>query len=995
MKYIIFLLCFRFFLLSTHVSADVPPSFEKAVAPLLARRCLSCHGGTKPRGGLDLSTHKGLLTGGDSGKVVNAGEADKSLLWKRVRTGEMPPKTKLSPVEKALLKKWIDAGARWENGPIDLFRYTTDTRAGYDWWALQPVKRPAVPKVKAGDRILTPIDAYLLQELSSGNLTFSEKAKPRQLIRRLYFDLIGLPPEPEVVQAFEANPSDEAYRKLVDKLLDSPRYGERWARHWLDVVRFGESDGFERNNPRKNFWHYRDWVIRAFNSDMPFDEFARMQIAGDVLTNDYDGAAAVGFLVAGVHNTVVGQSERMKKLARQDELEEITGTVGQTFLGLTVHCARCHDHKFDPIRQKEYYQLTATLAGVNHGERNVAATSDPKRLAEIVQRIKQHRESLEYIVADTRKAILADRKAKKTPVSLPEPLAQWNFDGDCQDKAGQLHGKLNGNARIVDGSLVLDGRSYMSTVPLKTNLAEKTLEAWVTVDDLNQRGGGVMSVQTLNGATFDAIVYGEQQPKRWMAGSDFFRRTRSFQGPEEAEAGKKPVHMAFVYRKDGTITAYRNGQPYGKPYKTGFQTFQANRAQILFGLRHSPPGGNKFFRGKVLQAKLYDRALSPDAVAASAGRPSEYISQEELLNRLKGGKRVQAKILFDELEKLEKQRQQLQDAKQHRVYTNIARNPGPTFVLERGDVMAVGERVSPIGVKALKPVAGVLALPENASDAQRRKKLAEWITHPDNPLFARVIVNRLWHYHFGQGIVQTPSDFGFNGGRPSHPQLLDWLAAELRSRKYSLKAMHRLIVTSAAYQQSSKLNEKALKEDANNRLLWRWVPKRLEAEVIRDATLQVAGQLNRQMGGPGFEDVRTQPNNGTTYYIPVDPVGKSFHRRTIYRFTPRGGRSSLLDTFDCPDACAAAPKRVVTTTPLQALSLFNNTFMLRMSDAMARRIASGRKEVDQQVERAFRLCFGRDPMAKEQRLAEQLVRDHGLSALCRALLNSNEYLIVD
>ncbi len=973
-------------------------SFDKQIAPILASHCIDCHSGKRPKGGLDLSRRKLAFEGGNKGFAIVPGQPTKSALWNRVHDGEMPPKKRLPKAQAALLKKWIASGAKWGSDPIDPYRYTTNKRAGYDWWALQPLRRPKLPQVQNKAKVRNPIDAFLLAQLETHKLNFSKEASPRALVRRVYFDLIGLPPAPEVVEAFAKNPTDQAYKRIVEKLLASPHHGERWARHWLDVVRYGESDGFERNNPRKNLWHYRDWVIRALNDDMRYDQFAKMQITGDVLMNgSHEGVAAVGFLVSGVHNTVVGQSERMRKLARQDELEEIVGTLGQTFLGLTVNCARCHDHKFDPIHQEEYYRLISALGGVYHGERNVNSDKVRKRREVVILKLSQLQGDLATIEGKARVAILKAREASKTKKPQPpQPFAAWEFEIDFKDSIGNLHAKAFGNARLQNGALVLDGKSYVGTKRITRAFREKTLEAWVIVDDLNQRGGGVMSLQTPNGATFDAIVYGEREPRRWMAGSDFFRRTRSFGGPAENETKNKPIHIAIVYKQDGTITAYRNGRIYGKPYKTGFQKFGANNATILFGLRHSPPGGNKFFRGKILRARLYDRALSPDAVAASAGAESNYISEKELVSHLSPQAKKRRMALLHKLAKLDDELAKLKKAQARKVYSVTPKNPGVTNVLLRGDIGAIGKVVTPSGVSSISGLSADFNLKANSPDAERRKKLAEWITHPQNPLFARVIVNRLWHYHFGSGLVKTPNDFGFNGGRPSHPELLDWLASELQRQNYSLQAIHRLIVTSNAYRQSSRRNPKAHAIDANNRLLWRYSPRRLEAEVVRDSILQVAGKLNRDMGGPGFVDVKIQPNNGTTYYTPFDPVGKEFHRRTIYRFSPRGGRSSLLDTFDCPDACATTPRRSVTTTPLQALSLLNIAFVLRMSDNFAKRIQREAGEmIPIQVKYAFRIAYSRTPTHGELKLASEFVREHGLPSLCRALFNSNEFIIVE
>jgi hypothetical protein len=686
------------------------PDFDKRIAPLLSERCLKCHSGKKPKGGLDLSRRRPAMAGGDQGEAIVAGKPEESRLWEYVHGDKMPPKKPLASAEKTLLRAWIAAGAPWGADPIDPFRTTTTWRAGYDWWALQPIVRPMPPAVKEVRWGRNPLDTFVLGKLEAGNLHPSTVADRRTLLRRLSFDLLGLPPTPEEITDFEKDTAPNAYEKRVDRYLQSPQYGVRWARHWLDVVRFGESNGFEFDEPRPNAWPYRDWVVNALNRDMPYDEFVRLQLAGDVLRpDDAEAVAATGFLVAGAYDTVgqTQQSAAMKRVVRQDELEDIIGTVGQTFLGLTIHCARCHDHKFDPIRQVEYYRLTSALGGVRHGERPVS-----------------------------------DRK-------------------------------------------------------------------------------------------------------------------------------------------------------------------------------------------------LY--AVAP-------------------------------------------------------------RQPEPTHLLVRGNSSQPGEVVSSAGIGAIGGLRADFGLASDAPEAERRRKLAAWIAHPKNPLFARVIVNRLWHYHFGIGLVDTPNDFGFNGGRPSHPELLDWLAAELAANGWRLKHLHRLIVTSATYLQASSWNASAAQVDAGDRLLWRKSLRRLEAETVRDATLQVAGLLSLRMGGPGFRDTQLvrAPGTAAVIYLPVESGGEEFHRRTLYRVWSRGGRNRLLDAFDCPDPSTTAPSRAVTTTPLQALAMLNNAFVLRMSRHFAERLQrEAGADVDRQVRRAYLLAYGRPPKDEEAKLAQRVVSKHGLAVLARAIFNSNEFLYVD
>lgn len=976
----------------------VEPNFETQLAPLLAARCIECHNGTSPKGGLDLATRNGFRKGGDSGIAFKADNPTGSLLWLRIHDNEMPPKHPLSEEEKQLFKQWIVSGAKWSGGNIDRFRYTSTSRAGYDWWSLKPVRDVSLPRLNDTTWPRNGIDQFILPRLSEHQLSPTPVATPRTQIRRIYFDLIGLPPAPEVVDAFVANPSDKAYLKIVDDLLSSHRYGERWARHWLDVVRFGESNGFERNDPRLNFWYFRDWVINSLNNDMPYDEFSRMQLIGDLIKPGPEGAASTGFLVAGIHNTVVGGSERMKKLAKQDELEEIISAVGQTFLGLTINCARCHDHKFDPIKQTEYYQMISTISGVNHGQRVERTPDEVQLLTRLSTDLSEASKKLSTFDIGIIKTILEARKKGTTKLPAPpQAFAQWNFDTDLNDSIGNLNGKFVGSAKLENGALVVDGNSYVETAIVPAEIREKTLEAWVQLDTLDQGGGGAITLETTTGGVFDSIVYAEREKRRWLAGSNGFVRTETFNGTEEGDATKRVVHFAIVYQTDGTIIGYRDGKPYGNSIrKSGLQSYPAGKSRILFGLRHSPGGGNRYLKARIHKASLYDRALSHQAIAASAGTDSDFVSEEQIVASLTPDKAQDRASLKSLVTKLTEERKQAEDAANRKIYTMTPGKPATIRFLTRGDIELEGDIVSPGAVASVSGVSAAFGLAPDAGDAERRRKLADWITSPDNPLFARVIVNRIWQYHFGNGLVKTSSDFGFNGGRPSHPDLLDWLVGQFRTNGLRLKPLHRLIVTSATYRQGSSTSKVAQELDADNRLLWQKAPHRLEAESVRDAILSVSGKLNTKMGGPGFQDVKLLPIKGTTYYEPFDPDGDEFFRRTIYRFTPRGGRSALLDTFDCPDPATAAPLRAVTTTPLQALSLLNNPFVLRMSHYCADRITKESGD-DQslQLEKAWQLAVARSPTENERQVSAELLSKHGLSALCRGLFNINEFVLVE
>ncbi len=988
-------------------------AMEGRALGLLAARCLECHAGGEAAGGLDLRSREGLDRGGDSGAVWME-EVEQSRLWQVIDSGEMPPKVKLTEEEKGVLLDWVKGGARLPLEPLNRLELTSDYRAGFDWWAFRPIDQRAVELGEdfqgldsTGVRltIRNRIDALVYRKLAMEGLVPNGQASARVLIRRLFLDLVGLPPSIEQVQAFERSATEEAYAALVEELLASPAYGERWARHWLDVVRYGESDGFERNFPRLHSWHYRDWVIDALNRDMPYDRFVQMQIAGDQLSEGLEGASACSFLVSGVHNTVVGSSDRMKRLALQDELEEKIGTVSQTFLGLTAQCARCHEHKYDPISTESYYQLAAALQGVGHGELEIADASVAGRLEELARRRREVVDGLRELEV---RALEGAGKfgSTKEQFQYPVPAYAWNFEGvglgqrEVLDSVSGLRATLQGVGG-VSGGVVLDGQSFWQTDPMDRDIGEKTLAAWVSVDSLDQSGGGVISLQTLDGVVFDAVVYAEREPGQWMAGSNGFSRSSSFGGVQE-ESGL--VHIAIRYRQDGTIEAFRNGELYGKGYKTGFQAYRAGESQFLFGLRHGPAGGNRFFRGVLHRAVCFQTALSDEELRALAQHREWDWDLREAWQKL--GPEVLAKrdAYRAEIERLDREIGQVREGAKRKVYTVLSVGGvkgggiGPTQVLMRGDIDKPGAVVRAGGIVGLGELGGNdFGLGEQASDGERRLALAKWITEVNRPLLSRVIVNRLWHYHFGNGIVETPNDFGFNGGRPSHPELLDYLAHELMRGGMQLKGLHRLMVMSSVYRQSSEPRQDGLAKDGSNRWLWRYPMRRLDAETVRDSMLSISGLLRTDRGGPGYVDVDYKDVNGTTYYHPKDEEPVECFRRTVYRFSPRCERVSLLDALDCPDPSATAPKRAMTTTPLQALSLLNSGFTFQMSEGLV-----GDLEVkwpdsksEDLVDTMFQRVLLRGPSEEERVRALQFVRDHGLRALARVLWNTSEFLVME
>ena len=864
-------------------------------------------------------------------------------------------------------------------------------RAGPDWWALQPLARPAGA---------VSIDSFVRAKLATAGLKPAPPTDHLTLIRRATFDLTGLPPTPAEIDAFLADKSANAYATLLDRLLASPAYGERWARHWLDIVRFSESHGFEYDRLRDHAWPYRDYVIRALNADKPYVDFVREQLAGDVLPGaTVDGTIATGMLVAGPYDQAGNSSASpiVRGKAREDELEDLTGTVGQTFLGITLNCARCHDHKFDPYSAADYYRFKAVFAGVFAGDRPAMSPAEMEKQQAAARTVeKRLKEQQERLVTLERTA--RERLGKRDPqpdANLPRPIARWAFDADGRDDLGGLLATPRNGARIANGRLIVDGKTaFAETTPLARDLSAKTLEAWVALPTLDQGGGGVIGVQAATGHAFDSIVFAERTPRRWVAGSEGFVRTRDLDASDESAKPGELVHVATTYAADGRITVYRNGRQYGPSYlptgTNGPATFKAKDARVIFGLRHTG-GGKPFLTGEIEEARLYDRALSPDEVRASFRGGVDRVSTEDLKRALTDVERLEYATADGEVARMQSELARLR--RPRLAYTVNPKAPGPTPLLKRGDVEKPGELMTP-GSPAVVTGVPPVSLPPDAADADRRRAFAEWVVHRDNPLTWRVIVNRVWQHHFGDGLVRTPNDFGLSGERPTHPELLDWLAAEFRSGGGSLKALHKRIMLSETYRQASTFDPKAADQDAENRLLWRYAPRRLEAEAVRDAMLAVSGKLNPEAGGPSTRPFRIETFN-SAFYILFDEDKPEFNRRSIYRMNVTSARDPLLEVLDCPDPSVKTPRRTATTTPLQALTMMNGSFTNRLATAFADRLkreAGG--DVAAQVALAYRLAFGRPATAAERDRAAVTATEADLKAVCWAIFNASEFVYV-
>jgi hypothetical protein len=904
-------------------------SYEHDVRPILARHCFDCHGPDTQESGLRLDQREASLKGGKSGRAaIVPGKSGSSRLI-QVVTGldkkvSMPPDgPRLSNPEIQTLRAWIEQGAPWnvneEVGGKTPSEAAAAPLPSADFWSFKPVVFP-VPRRTEQSWGSGPIDAFLSAKLKSVGLAPSPPADRRTLIRRLYQDVLGLPPTREEIAAFVADGDPLAWNRLVDRVLASPHYGERWARHWLDIVRFAETDGFETNVERADAYPYRDYVIRASNEDKPYDRFVFEQLAGDAVGED----AATGFLVGGPCDKVKSPDPTLTRMQRQDELTDIVNTTGATFLALTLGCAKCHNHKFDPIPQHDFFAIQAVFAGVKHGDRPLHSDADSWRVAE--------RSRIDKQIADTLRelAALGMRPAVDSLMNVddfaPTAVRRVRFT---------IRATNDGTEPCLDELEILapGGKGTLENVALASNGTSVAVSSVFPGSDFHKR-------EHLNDGR-----YGNE--RSWIS--------------NERGRGSVTVNFSRVYKVCRIVWGRdRNGH-----YRDRLPVDYTIEAETATG-RWVAIGGSQ---GRVPATFALEQAES------SPQGPSVE-------------KRRRAVKLLAAFKREQAERQSLTTASM--VYAGQFEEPAAVHRLFRGDPGSPRETVEPGGIGVL----GSLEIPPASPEQKRRIALASWIARPQNPLTARVMVNRLWHYHFGRGLVETPSDFGHNGGRPSHPELLDWLATELVRGDWSLKHVQRLILTSSAYQQSSAPRPDGLKVDANSQLLWRFAPRRLEAEAIRDSMLAASGALDERMGGPGFSAF--QPNtNYVRVYLPKEEFGPPEWRRMVYMSKVRMEQDSVFGAFDCPDAGLIAPRRTQSTTALQALGLFNSRFTAQQAQLLAERC---RREVgddlDREVGRAFALVLGRTPDNVEQASARNLTERFGLAELGRALFNANEFLFL-
>ncbi len=906
-------------LLLASQASSAPVDFAREVRPILQAHCYECHGEEKRKSGLRLDIKSEALKGGDNhGPDILPGNAQDSPLIHFITTDDedklMPPDGKLSAQEIALISRWITEGAVWPEG-VDTAQLEDKT----DHWAFKPL----CGDFKFQISNFKSIDSFIDAKLAENGLRRSPPADPVSLLRRVTLDLTGLPPTPEEVAAFLR---DADFSAVLERLLASPRYGERWAQHWLDVVRYADTHGFEVNTERPHAWPYRDYVIRAFNNDTPYDQFIKEQIAGDAMGAD----AATGFLVTAsvLLPGQIGKDEPSKRLARQDAIDEIVVNIGQTFLGLSIGCARCHDHKFDPITAKDYYAMQAFVAGVEYGDRELS-TAEAVAAREEMRRFK------------TRVAELDKRLSEFVPLA----------------NSGATRPMVN-PAENRDRFAPVKTRSVRFTIR-ETNNLEPCIDE---IEVFTPEGENIARDATVT--VSGEKVTADRHEQRFVNDGEY-GNSRSWMSNEK---GKGWLLLEFAQEQEIDRVVW------GRDRLGKFKDRLATSYVI------EVMGGKGAWK---TVADSDDRQPYAPAASASQAFSTKGLDKDEA---------AKASSMLNEKRELEKHLQNLESTQ--KAFAGVFREPDVIHLLNRGDPEQPKELIEPAVPAAL----GAVTLPNKAPEQQRRLALADWIASPDNLLTARVMVNRVWHGHFGTGLVETPSDFGRMGMKPSHPELLDWLAAEFIRGGWSVKHLHRIILMSETYRQSSVISDRsdpaaALAKDSEARHLWRFPSRRLDAEVIRDSMLAASGLLDLKMHGRGFNFF--DKRGGLSGFEPVETLTPENQRRMIYAHKVRREPESVFGAFDCPDAGQSTAVRRSSTTPIQALNLFNSRFTLDTAAAFAARVQKeAGVSIADQITRAYQLTLNRAPTAAELHDTEPAVRKHGLAVLCRALFNSNEFLFL-
>ncbi|MBL8889053.1 MAG: PSD1 domain-containing protein [Planctomycetaceae bacterium] len=972
--------------------------FNSEIRPILQRHCFACHShqsGTM-EGGLALDWRSGWATGGDRGPTLVPNDVENSLLIRAVRHTDsdlqMPPE-KISDEEIAKLEHWIRTGAA---DP----RVTQPQTAGssVSWWSLQPLARaePPTPNSASREGSSNPIDAWINRELDARELTPQPRAERRTLIRRLWIDLLGLHPTMEEVAAFEQDLSPEAWENLVDECLSRPQYAERWARHWLDTVHYADSHGFEHDVFRPHAWPYRDYVINALDRDLPYADFVRAQLAADYFfPTDPRATAALGFLGAGPYDQSAAATAPMsfEYLDRDDLVTQVCGS----FLSTTANCARCHAHKFDPISQQDYFALQAVFAGVLKGEIRYEADLDVARARQRWQQVIADLKSgdPQWLSSAEADEIYHQWKDAKPPRWVPLAYETYHSNGGAE------------LSRLDDGSILSGGPNPEQDVFVITGTTELATVTALRLDVLPHEA----LPATGPGRAPNGNFHLNEILVQYFSPSATSPSTLTI---ATATADFNQEGWTIEHAIDGNSqSAWAIHPMVGQPHHGIFVLEQPLRVEsngkILVSLKQTHGGAHVIGRlalsvceGDARQAV----ALTHESLAIEKLPPPERSpAQEQALRKEIVSKYAEQQLkwlpepgrLYAAGKEVENERGRL-----------LVAQPRAIHVLTRGDLDKPREVESPGALSMLTHAASRFEIDPKADEVWRRAALAEWIVHPENPLTWRSMANRIWYYHFGRGIAGNINDFGRMGETPSHPELLDWLACELRDTG-SIKRMHRLICTSEAYQRSSSTSERLQEQDPDNRWLGRWSKRRLDAESFRDSVLVLSGRLDSKRGGPGVKYFRESPGPQVTpklHYDDFDLNGPEANRRSIYRVVWRGIPDPLFEALDFPDLGLLSPQRHQSSSPLQTLTLLNHRLVLHHAQVWAERIQKPptdegeRREaasglLDETIQQAVQQAWLRTASETEVAALRTLAAEHGMAAVCRLLINSNEFLYVD
>jgi len=867
----------------------------------------------------------------------------------------------------------------------------------FEFWSLKPIIKHAPPSLGQVDRgwARNPIDHFITAKLAEKNLTYSGEAKRQTLIRRVYFDLLGLPPTPTEIKVFLQNRDPLAYEKLVEKLLASPRYGERWARHWLDVVHYGDTHGYDKDKLRPNAWPYRDYVVRVFNSDKPYGRFVREQVAGDALYPDTrDGIEATGFISAGpwdfIGHAEVPETKLDGRIARNIDRDDMVKNTMNTFISATVQCARCHDHKFDAVNMTDYYRMQAVFAALDRADREYHPNPEiSKQLVSLKAKIDRYQTELKGIedkiktrggadLADLDKQLRDLRKhikTKKRPeygyhsqISAKQDVTKW-----VQVDLGQT--QAIEQITIIGTSDSFNNIGDGFGFPIRYKI-EASNDAEIS------RGVTVVADKTMGDEPNPGIAPQHFKPNNLQ--SRYIRITAT-------KLAKRSNDYILAVGELRVMDPDGNNLAQGKTV-TALDSIEApvrwrksNLVDDLYpGQASDPAIAVKLEALSGVREKLIQSIVSGEITANRNTAQAGLAKAEEALKKLPKAARVYAGTVH-------------KGSGAFLGTGNKGGKPRTIQVLHRGDMSQPRHEVHPGTLRMTKRDVGTFKLPTPHKESDRRIALAHWLTKKDHPLTWRSIVNRVWQYHFGNGIVTTPNDFGRMGAKPTHPKLLDWLAANFRDNGQSIKQLHRLILTSATYRQSSKSVAAHETIDSQNRYLWRMNRRQLEAEALRDTVLQVAGKMNNQMYGPGFRDfVLEHPEHSPHYeYHKHDPEDVKIHRRSVYRFLVRSQQQPFMSTLNCADPSQQVARRDDAITALQSLALLNNKLMVAMARHFATDLEQTHTDQSVAVSEAFFRVTGRQPSMEETSDLIAYAGKHGLANTCRLMFNLNEFSFVD